>query len=146
MFFVTKKFRFEMAHVLSNYDGPCGNLHGHSYVCLVSFSSADVESNTGMVCDFSTIKNFCNELIFDKLDHCCAINIKSNDSFELDLWKTLKKYHRKIYEFPFRTTAENMSRYIFELINRNLKESEFNCVCSKIQLYETLTGDAVYED
>ena len=30
---LTKEFRFEMAHALYGYDGPCKNIHGHSY-CL----------------------------------------------------------------------------------------------------------------
>ncbi len=29
---LTKQFHFEMAHVLEGYDGPCKNVHGHSYV------------------------------------------------------------------------------------------------------------------
>ena len=28
---ITKVFSFEMAHALINYDGPCKNIHGHSY-------------------------------------------------------------------------------------------------------------------
>ncbi|HEU4716904.1 MAG TPA: 6-carboxytetrahydropterin synthase, partial [Bacteroidia bacterium] len=28
---VSKVFRFEMAHALSGHDGPCKNIHGHSY-------------------------------------------------------------------------------------------------------------------
>ena len=28
---VTKRFHFEMAHTLYEYDGLCRNIHGHSY-------------------------------------------------------------------------------------------------------------------
>ena len=28
---VTKRFHFEMAHMLFEYDGLCQNIHGHSY-------------------------------------------------------------------------------------------------------------------
>ena len=33
---VTKEFSFEMAHALWNYDGPCRNVHGHSYRLFVT--------------------------------------------------------------------------------------------------------------
>ena len=35
---VTKEFSFEMAHVLGSYDGPCKNVHGHSYRLFVIVS------------------------------------------------------------------------------------------------------------
>lgn len=146
MFVVTKEFKFEMSHVLSNYDGPCGNLHGHSYVCLITFSMEDVDKETGMVCDFSRIKQLCNDIIFNDLDHCCAINTTSDDDFEIELHELLMKHNKRIYEFPFRTTAENMSRFIFEKINVTLKSLNVPYSCSKVQLYETVTGSATYED
>ena len=37
---VTKEFRFEMAHALWNYDGPCSNVHGHSYILYVTFQGS----------------------------------------------------------------------------------------------------------
>ena len=33
---VTKEFSFEMAHVLEGYDGPCREIHGHSYRLFVT--------------------------------------------------------------------------------------------------------------
>ena len=58
---VTKEFTFEMAHVLWNYDGPCKNVHGHSYRLFVTLSGfpADNPDNpkNGMVMDFSDLKS-----------------------------------------------------------------------------------------
>ncbi len=59
---VTKEFPFEMAHALWNYDGPCRNVHGHSYRLFVTLSGKppiDVEGNpkNGMVIDFSDLKS-----------------------------------------------------------------------------------------
>ncbi len=57
---VTKEFPFEMAHVLWNYDGPCKNVHGHSYrlfVTLSGYPSDDpLNPKNGMVIDFSDLK------------------------------------------------------------------------------------------
>lgn len=33
---LTKEFKFEMAHALPGYDGPCRHIHGHSYELYVT--------------------------------------------------------------------------------------------------------------
>ena len=57
---VTKEFRFEMAHVLFNYDGPCRNVHGHSYILYVTLAGQPMNSpgepRNGMVIDFGDLK------------------------------------------------------------------------------------------
>ncbi len=35
---LTKIFNFEMAHALYGYDGPCKNIHGHSYQLEVTIA------------------------------------------------------------------------------------------------------------
>jgi 6-pyruvoyltetrahydropterin/6-carboxytetrahydropterin synthase len=42
---VTKLFRFEMAHALNGYDGPCKNIHGHSYELQVTVIGPVIERN-----------------------------------------------------------------------------------------------------
>ena len=58
---VTKEFPFEMAHVLWNYDGPCKNVHGHSYRLFVTLSGFPTDNKdnpkNGMVIDFSDLKS-----------------------------------------------------------------------------------------
>ena len=41
---VTKSFSFEMAHALWNYDGPCKNIHGHSYKLFVTVKGGASEN------------------------------------------------------------------------------------------------------
>ena len=57
---VTKEFSFEMAHALWNYDGPCRNVHGHSYRLFVTLYGKPLEEQdnpkNGMVIDFSDLK------------------------------------------------------------------------------------------
>jgi len=70
----TKVFEFEAAHHLPGYDGPCGNLHGHSYKLEVTVARVVSGPITGviqggMVMDFSTIKRMVKDNIIDKLDH-----------------------------------------------------------------------------
>lgn len=142
---VTKEFKFEMAHVLSDYDGPCGNLHGHSYRCLVSFKNDDLGSagQAGMVLDFNEAKTIVGSLI-NKLDHCFAFNKYSSDPFETEIMNVCSRYNKKTYVFDGRTTAENMSEYIYNYVNGQLKFLHINVVCSKVQLFETTTGNCIY--
>ena len=39
---VTKRFHFEMAHTLYEYDGMCRNIHGHSYNLEVTIAGEQI--------------------------------------------------------------------------------------------------------
>lgn len=67
---VCKIFTFEAAHYLPGYDGKCRNLHGHSWKLEVEVSGL-VTPRTGMVVDFSNLKNLVNDEVISKLDHTC---------------------------------------------------------------------------
>lgn len=142
MYNATKEFRFEMAHVLTNYKGLCGNLHGHSYKCLVTLSSDSLDN--GMVMDFSIIKKIINEKVLGPMDHACAFNSNSDDKFENELYELCKKHNKRVVVFPFRTTAENMSKWIYDRINDEI--GNLLIQCTKVELYETTTGHATYEE
>ena len=64
---VTKEFRFEAAHALKGYDGPCKNVHGHSYelsVTVIGIPIADRQSTKlGMVMDFGDLKKIIKKQI-----------------------------------------------------------------------------------
>ena len=75
---VTREFTFEMAHVLLNYDGPCRNVHGHSYRLFVTLSGVPVKDSNnpknGMVIDFSDLKNLVLDKIVNQFDHSVVIS------------------------------------------------------------------------
>ena len=75
---VTKEFSFEMAHVLWNYDGPCRNVHGHSYRLFVTIAGTPVDNpddhKNGMVIDFSDLKNIVKKEIVSVFDHSVVIS------------------------------------------------------------------------
>lgn len=56
---VTKEVTFDSAHMLSNYQGKCENLHGHTYKLQVSVEAPlHSEGNEEcMVIDFNNLKN-----------------------------------------------------------------------------------------
>lgn len=130
--YVTKRFSFEAAHYLPNYNGKCANLHGHSYKLEVTFS--DVKNFIGheddnykaedyMVIDFTKLKKFVEEEVTSKLDH---INLNS------------------VYTIP---TAEVMCVYIYESIKvrvNELRESNSYLKLEEVKLWETEDSFATY--
>lgn len=75
---ITKEFNFEMAHALYGYDGPCKNIHGHSYQLSVTIIGKPVEEKKspkfGMVLDFSDLKKLVGKHIIKPLDHSLVLN------------------------------------------------------------------------
>lgn len=75
---VTREFSFEMAHVLKGYDGPCRNVHGHSYRLFVTITGKPVNDNksprNGMVLDFTDLKEIVLHTIIDRFDHSVVIS------------------------------------------------------------------------
>jgi len=89
---VTKEFSFEMAHALWNYDGPCRNVHGHSYRLFVTLCGNPVEEpgnpKNGMVIDFSDLKNIVRREIVDVFDHSVVVS-RHFDRKKADMFTSL---------------------------------------------------------
>ena len=62
---LTKEFSFEAAHALDGYDGPCREIHGHSYRLFVTVKGTPAEDASnpkcGMVLDFGVLKRIDSE-------------------------------------------------------------------------------------
>ncbi len=140
-----------MSHRLENHKGACNNVHGHNYKLFVTVIQTDGKPlNTqvqnkleeeGMITDFSTIKEIVNKRIVDLWDHAFIYNENDRDSESIS--KVLQgQIGQKVFAFPMRTTAENMSMWILDEINKYLKDG---LKCVKVVLYETDTSFATYE-
>jgi len=80
---ITKEFRFEAAHALKGYDGPCRNVHGHSYELAVTVTGMPVRdtasSKYGMVMDFGDLKCLIKSSIIDRFDHALILHRSMHD-------------------------------------------------------------------
>ncbi|MFI3256403.1 MAG: 6-carboxytetrahydropterin synthase QueD [Psittacicella sp.] len=133
MFTIVKEFSFDAAHLLNAHDGKCKNLHGHTYKLQVEIESNElIESGPkqGMVKDFAEIKEIVKSLVVDKLDHAFLYN-KTNAS-ESSIASVLIADNLKVFPFESRTTAEEMSRFIFDKLKN---EGKLNI--KKVRLWET---------
>ena len=74
---ITKEFTFEAAHALEGYDGPCKNIHGHSYALSVTvIGDPSLNQDTpkmGMVMDFGDLKRMIKTNIIDPFDHALIL-------------------------------------------------------------------------
>ena len=136
---VTKEFSFEMAHVLWNYDGPCKNVHGHSYrlfVTLSGYPSNDPDNpKNGMVIDFSDLKGIVMKHIVSLFDHSVVL------SKYLDKEKTevFKKLFGNTVLVNYQPTCENLVADFAERIKPQLPSG---VKLHSLKLYETATSFA----
>ncbi len=67
--------------MLWGYDGPCKNIHGHSYILYVTVKGLPEAKSghpkNGMLIDFSVLKKIVKSLIIEPYDHALLINADS---------------------------------------------------------------------
>ena len=135
---LTKEFKFEMAHALLGYEGPCKNIHGHSYYLYVTVIGDVTEeknsSQTGMVMDFTDLKNIVNSEITNRLDHALALNIDTPK----EILDSLKSFDNLVL-MPYQPTCENMLIDFADRIQKKLPP-HISLFCLK--LCETVTSFA----
>lgn len=127
MLTITKIFHFEAAHRISNYGGPCQNIHGHSYQLHVSLSGSQTGQDD-MLIDFKTLKRIVQENIIQPLDH--VLLLKKNE-------KNLKDFEgtdTPIFWMDDEPTAEQLILWISRKLSPFVPENVF---IRNLRLYET---------
>ena len=110
MITVTKTVKFDAAHVLTNHQGLCKNLHGHTYRVDVSVSQA-ADDDRDMVIDFKDLKGIAHEVVCDRFDHAFIYNTESVG--EREIAAVVEKNGMRTVAIPFRSTAENLAKLFF---------------------------------
>jgi len=136
---VTKRFHFEMAHTLYEYDGLCRNIHGHSYNLEVTLigepRNEPNHPKDGMVMDFSQIKEIVKTQIVNRFDHALMINSRVSEKQKELLRQTTERF----IIVDFQPTSENMVIYIANILQQHLRSG---VDLFSIRLYETATSFA----
>ena len=140
---IRKLFKFENAHIVRGCSTVrCrSSIHGHSYKVELLFESNFLD-NGQMVYDFGLMKQNMKDLI-DSFDH--AISIWSED--EKEYIEDMKKYSHRWVLLPVSPSAEQLSRVLFVMIDKLLKQTstingEKNVQLNSIIVHETETGYA----
>lgn len=141
MFKTAKQFTFDMAHMLDGHDGKCQNLHGHTYILQVEVSGCLHEEGAkkGMVMDFADLKDIVKQHILDKMHH--AFIYDTTSARESQVADLLNQLNSKTYGIATRTTAEEMTRHIF-----NTLKIEANLPVSLVRLWETPSSYCEYAE
>ena len=109
MITATKTVKFDAAHVLTNHQGLCKNLHGHTYRVDVS---AVGNGASDMVIDFKELKMLAEDVICSRFDHAFIYNTESKG--ECEIAAVVEKNGMRTVAIPFRSTAENLAKYFYE--------------------------------
>lgn len=136
MITVTKTVKFDAAHVLTNHQGLCKNLHGHTYRVDVSVSQ-EAGDKSDMVIDFKDLKRLATEVICDKFDHAFIYNTQS--AGECEIAAVVEKNGMRTVAIPFRSTAENLAKMFFGA----LKERIANL--TSVRVWETFDSCAEFK-
>lgn len=108
---ISKDIKFDCAHMLSNYEGKCANLHGHTYHGTVILEG-DINPETGMLLDYNTIKD-----TIDVFDHAIIFSaIGERNPAETELYDWACRYGmRKVELVHGKSTAETLARDIVDM-------------------------------
>jgi len=139
MYNIATEVSFDAAHFLKNYVGKCRNIHGHRWRVVITTKADDLQENMhlrGMVTDFKDLKSDLNE-VADMLDHTL---IYEKDSLSEPLKSLLTEEGFELTEVDFRPTAENFSKYFYDL----MKAKGHNVTSAAV--YETPSNYASYSE
>lgn len=108
---ISKDIKFDCAHMLSNYEGKCANLHGHTYHGTVTLEG-DINPETGMLLDYNTIKD-----VVDVFDHAIIFSATGErNPAETELYNWACRYKmRKVELVHGKSTAETLARDIVDM-------------------------------
>lgn len=116
------RHHFDSAHRLEFHQGLCKNIHGHRWDVNIEIDSDKLDEN-GLLIDFKHIKEIINEL-----DHSIILKDCIGNH---NLINVLQDMDMRIIILPYSPTAENLSKYIEDLI---LQRTGF---LSNITLFES---------
>jgi 6-pyruvoyltetrahydropterin/6-carboxytetrahydropterin synthase len=119
---IFKDFTFAAAHAIRGHTRGCQNLHGHNYRVRVHLAAGRLDE-LGMVLDFADLKTMMQEIL-GPFDHGVINDVPPFDRRN--------------------TTAELLSQYVFEEVERRLAEQERVRV-TRVEVWETDTSCAAYQ-
>lgn len=135
---ITKEFSFEMAHALYGYDGPCKNVHGHSYKLAVTVIGRPIADSTnpkqGMIMDFTDLKLIVKPIV-EELDHATILNANSEHKQLADK----NNLFDKLVLVAYQPTCENM---LIDIAQRIKSQLPLMVELHHLKLQETSTSYA----
>jgi len=135
MFKITKEVKWDAAHRLLGYEGPCKRIHGHSWRAIFMFGGENLNKD-GMVVDFSSVKKVIQGWINQHWDHGLILSLAD------PLINILQNTEHQIYSLQGNPTAEHMAQFLFKHF-----QSEFYPVeLISVEVFEGPKSSAIYKE
>jgi 6-pyruvoyltetrahydropterin/6-carboxytetrahydropterin synthase len=137
MYYLQAEASFDAAHFLKGYMGKCRNIHGHRWRIVAVIQGETLQnagSQAGMLRDFGDLKSDLKALA-DDLDHALILE---KDSLRPETFQALEAEGFRMVVLPFRTTAENFSRFFYDQLTAQ------GYPVAEVSVYETPTNCARY--
>jgi len=140
MFKIAKEVKWDAAHRLLNYEGPCGRIHGHSWRAIFTFESEDLNKD-GMVVDFSVVKKVIQGWIDQHWDHGLILNFADPLIEILHCQNVISKDQgQQIYPMQGNPTAEHMAQFLFY----NFQSEFYPVKLISVEVFEGPKSSAIY--
>ena len=134
---LTKIFPFETSHDVYGYEGPCRNIHGHSYELHVTVAAPDSGDAflppPGFLIDFKELKRIAKAEIVDYFDHKMVLS-KAYLASHPEI-----KEHENLVVWEYEPSAENILLYTRQQLKKVLPA---HIKIKALRLYETKTSYA----
>ncbi len=108
---ISRRFTFCAGHRLLGHEGKCQNLHGHNYV-VEFYLTGQEQDSVGRIMDFKMLKQVCKGWLDEHWDH--SFILWDQDDNALHAIRQAEPH--RIYELPYNPTAENMAKYLLEIV------------------------------
>lgn len=148
---IQKEIEFDAGHRVPLHSSKCRNPHGHRYKVVAHLEGELITEGpeSGMVRDFSKVKEHLSTYVHDRYDHGFIVSNQDDEMFAcFGIEQAYANYdgyglHRntngfKIIVVPFYPTAECLAKDIYDRLKHHLP----NLI--KIDVWETPTSMASY--
>ncbi len=108
---IMRRIKFCAGHRLYQHGGKCEFFHGHNYVAEFYVTNHHVDT-VGRLIDFADLKSLFKGWLDQHWDHGFILN--QADENGLNALRLVEPC--KYYELPYNPTAENMARYLLEVV------------------------------
>jgi 6-pyruvoyltetrahydropterin/6-carboxytetrahydropterin synthase len=135
---ITRRLEFDAGHRIPDHQSQCRHLHGHRYALEVTLGGNVIEAagrpDTGMVMDFSEVKQIAMRHVVDIWDH--AFLAFRGDKTIVDFLASLPGHKTVLLDRV--PTAENLARLAFEILDPAYLDKYGNHLhLEQVRLYET---------
>ncbi len=128
---IMRRIKFCAGHRLYKHGGKCEHFHGHNYVADIFVTGDEVDS-VGRVIDFADLKARVKGWIDTNWDH--SFLVYEGDENARQALSLVQP--SRMYALPYNPTAENMARYLLEVMCPTALEGT-GARATRVRIWET---------